>query len=199
MENQDCQPSLWLTETFSTPLQLLNGIQRNLVGSKIATPSTKFLFFGPIWKPGWPPCLWFAVKFSTSCLEPLNGIQQNLAGSKIATPSTNFLFLGPIGKPGWPPCLWFAEKFSTSCLEPRNGIQRTLTGGKYSTSSTKFVFFWPLVISIHACFFPRKGTRVYDCGPLVLLKCVNRSDLCTVSQEPQCARFSRVFTCPPIV
>ena len=132
MEYQDCQHSLWFTETFSTPLQ------------------------------------------------PLNGIPQNLAGSKIATPSTKFLFFGTIGKLRWPPCLWFAENFSTSCLEPLNGIQQILTGGKYSTSATKFVFFWPLVISIHACFFPRKGTQVYDCGPVglfFLLNCVNRSDL----------------------
>ena len=27
----------------------------------------------------------------------------------------------------------------------------------------------------------------------------NAFDMYTVSQEPQCARFSRVFTCPPIV
>ena len=40
----------WL-ETFSTsPLKPLNGIQRNLTGSKISTSSTKFVFFGPIGK-----------------------------------------------------------------------------------------------------------------------------------------------------
>ena len=41
---------------FSTSsLKLLNGIQRNLTGSKISTPSTKFVFFGPIGKTKWPP------------------------------------------------------------------------------------------------------------------------------------------------
>ena len=55
-EKQDGRPGLWLAETFSTsPLKLLNGIQRNLTGSKISTSSTKFVFFGPIWKTRWPP------------------------------------------------------------------------------------------------------------------------------------------------
>ena len=56
-EKQDGRPGLWLAETFSTsPLRPLNGIQRNLTGSKISKPSTKFVFFGPIIKTRWP--LW---------------------------------------------------------------------------------------------------------------------------------------------
>ena len=55
-EKQDGHPCLWLAETFSTsPLKPLNGIQRNLTGSKISTSSTKFVFFGPIGKTRWPP------------------------------------------------------------------------------------------------------------------------------------------------
>ena len=55
-EKQNGSPGLWLAETFSTsPLKPLNGIQRNLIGSKISTPSTKFVFFGPIGKTRWPP------------------------------------------------------------------------------------------------------------------------------------------------
>ena len=55
-EKQDGRPGLWLAETFSTsPLKRLNGIQRNLTGSKISTPSTKFVFFEPIGKTKWPP------------------------------------------------------------------------------------------------------------------------------------------------
>ena len=55
-EKQDGRHGLWLAETFSTsPLKLLNGIQRNLTGSKISTSSTKFVFFGPIGETRWPP------------------------------------------------------------------------------------------------------------------------------------------------
>ena len=55
-EKQNGRPGLWLAETFSTsPLKPLNGIQRNLIGSKISMPSTKFVFFGPIGKTKWPP------------------------------------------------------------------------------------------------------------------------------------------------
>ena len=51
-EKQDGRPGLWLAEIFSTsPLKPLNGIQRNLTGSKISTSSTKFMFLGPIGKP----------------------------------------------------------------------------------------------------------------------------------------------------
>ena len=55
-ENQDGRPGLWLTGAFSTStLQPLNGIQRNLIGSKylLLSSSTKFVFFVPIRKPTW--------------------------------------------------------------------------------------------------------------------------------------------------
>ena len=55
-EKQDGRPGFWLAETFLTSaLKPLNGIQRNLSGSKISTSSTKFVFFGPIRKIKWPP------------------------------------------------------------------------------------------------------------------------------------------------
>ena len=55
-EKQDGRRGLWLAETFSTSsLKPLNGIPRNLTGSKISTPSTRFVFFGPIRKTRWPP------------------------------------------------------------------------------------------------------------------------------------------------
>ena len=42
-EKQDSRPGVWLAETFSTsPLKRLNGIQRNLTGSKISMSSTNF-------------------------------------------------------------------------------------------------------------------------------------------------------------
>ena len=56
LEKQDGRPCLWLAETFSTSsLKPLNGIQRNLTGSKISTSSTKFVFFRPIGITRWPP------------------------------------------------------------------------------------------------------------------------------------------------
>ena len=55
-EKQGGRPGLWLAETFSTsPLKLLDRIQRNLTGSKISTSSTKFMFFGLINKQKCPP------------------------------------------------------------------------------------------------------------------------------------------------
>ena len=55
-EKQDGRPGLWLAETFSTfPLKPLNGIQRNLTGSKISTSSSESVFFGLISKQKCPP------------------------------------------------------------------------------------------------------------------------------------------------
>ena len=120
---QDGRPDLWLAETFSTsPLKPLNGIQRNLIGSKISTSSTKFVFFGRIGKTRWDGCpgLWLAETFSTSPLKLLNGIQRNLIGSKISTSSTKFMFFGPIGKLRWPPLPligWDIFDFSSESAE----------------------------------------------------------------------------------
>ena len=74
-EKQDGRPGLWLAETFWTlPLIPLNGIQRNLTGSKISMSSTKFVFFGGSEKQDGRPCLWLAETFSTSPQKRLNGI-----------------------------------------------------------------------------------------------------------------------------
>ena len=103
-KKQNGRPGLWLAETFSTsPLKRLKGIQRNLTGIKISTPSTEFVFFEPIGKQDGGPGLWLAETFSTSLMEPLNGIQRLLTGSKISKSSTKFVFFGLIGKARWPP------------------------------------------------------------------------------------------------
>ena len=102
-EKQDGRPGLWLGETFSTsPLKPLNGIQRNLTGSKISMSSTKFVFSGRSEKHDGRPGLWLAETFLTSPLKPLNGIWRNLTGRKISTSSTKFVFFRPIGKTKWP-------------------------------------------------------------------------------------------------
>ena len=55
-EKQDGRLSLWLAVTFFTSsLKPLNGSQRNLTGKMISMSSTKFVFFGQIWKTRWPP------------------------------------------------------------------------------------------------------------------------------------------------
>ena len=73
LEKQDGCPSLWLAETFSTsPLKLLNGIQRNLTVSKISMCSTKFVFFRPIGKTIWlprPQIGWDIFDFSSETAE----------------------------------------------------------------------------------------------------------------------------------
>ena len=56
LEKQYGRPGLWLADTsWTSPLKPLNGIQRNLIGSKISMSSTKFVFFRPIGKTRWPP------------------------------------------------------------------------------------------------------------------------------------------------
>ena len=73
-KKQDGRPGLWLAETFSTsPLKPMNGIQRNLKKkTRISTPSTKFVFFGQIWKTKWPPgplIGWYIFDFSSKTAE----------------------------------------------------------------------------------------------------------------------------------
>ena len=103
-EKKDDRPCLWLAETFSTSsVKPLNGIQRNLTGSKFSMSSTKFVFFSGRWEiQDGDPGLWLAETFSTS-LKLLNSIQRSLTGCKISMSFTKFVFCGPIGKTRWPP------------------------------------------------------------------------------------------------
>ena len=102
LEKQDGHPCFWSADAFLTsPLKLLNGIQRNLTGSKILVSSTEFVFFffGPIGKTRWPP--WHLI--SWDIFDFSSEIQRNLTGSEISTSSTKFVFFGLIGKQRWPP------------------------------------------------------------------------------------------------
>ena len=165
-EKQDSRSGLWLAETFSTPpLKPLNGIQRNLTGSKISTSSTKFVFFGQIGKTRWPPWPlvdWVIFYFFSETVEwnstKLCRMEFNETWQEARShyPLRSFCFSGrsekQVGRPG----LWWAESCSTSPLKPPNEIQRNLTGSKISTSSgckTQYNFrdvFGPEVASLIA-------------------------------------------------
>ena len=145
-EKQDGRPGLWLAEIFSTsPLKPLNGIQRNLTGSKISTSSTKFLFFQADQKNKMVTLVsdWlrhFRLLFWNRWTE----FNETWQEARSQHPLPSLCFSGRSKKQDGRPGLWLAEIFSTSPLKPLNGIQRNLTGSKISTSSTKFVFFGPI-------------------------------------------------------
>ena len=145
-EKQDGRPGLWLAETFWTsPLKPLNGIQRNLTGSKISTSSTKFVFFGPIRKTRWPPWPligWDIFDFSSETTERNSRKLDRKQDLNVLYQVC--VFSGRSEKQDGCPGLWLAETFLTSPLKPLNGIQWNLTRRKISTSSTKFLFFGPI-------------------------------------------------------
>ena len=83
----------WPRHFSTSPLKPLNQIQWNLIGSKISTPSTKFVFFWADRKNKMSALAsdWLR-HFRLLCWKPLNGIQQNLTGSKLSMPYTTFVF-----------------------------------------------------------------------------------------------------------
>ena len=145
-EKHDGRPGLWLAETFLTAsLKPLNGIQRNLTGSKILMSSTTFVFFGTIGKTRWPPWPligWDIFDFSSETAERNSTKLDRKQDLNVLYHVCVFRVdrKKQDGRPG----LRLAETFSTYPLKPLNGIQRNLTGSKISTSSTKFVFFGPI-------------------------------------------------------
>ena len=144
-KKQDGRPGLWLAETFSTSsLKPLNRIQRNLTGNKISMPSTKFVFFGPIWKTRWPPWPligWDIFDFSSGTTERNS---TKLDRKQDLNALYQVCVFRADRKKRWPPWLWLAETFSTSPLKPLNRIQQNLIGSKISKPSTKFVLFGPI-------------------------------------------------------
>ena len=141
-KKQDGRPGLWLAETFSNfPLKPLNGIQRNLKGSKILSSSTKFVFFGLIEKTRWPPWPvigWDIFEFSSETAKRNSMKLDRKQDLNILYQVC--VFSGWSEKQDGRPGLWLAETFSNSPLKPLNGIQWNLTESKIPTSSTKFVF-----------------------------------------------------------
>ena len=129
-EKQDGHPGLWLAEIFSTsPLKLLNRIQWNVIGSKISTPSTKFVFFGPIGKTKWPPwplICWDIFDFSSETAE------RNSAklDRKQALNAFYHVCVFPANQektkwPPWPLIGWDIFDFSSETVK---GIWRNLIG-----------------------------------------------------------------------
>ena len=130
----------WDIFNFSSEL---NGIHRNLTGSKISTSSTKFVFFGPIGKTRWPPWPligWDIFDFSSETAERNSSKLERKQDLNILY---HLCFSCRSEKQGGRPGLWLAETFSTS-LKRLNGIHQNLTGSNISMSSTKFVFFGPI-------------------------------------------------------
>ena len=135
----------WLNHFSASSPQPLNGFWRNLTGSKSSTPSIKFVFFGTIGNPRWPP--WPLIGWNIFRLLLRNrwmDFDETWQEARYQRPLPSLCFLGRSGKQDGRPGLWLAETFSTSPLKPLNWIQRNLTGSKTSTSSTKFVFFGPI-------------------------------------------------------
>ena len=145
-EKQDGRPGLWLAETFSaSSLKPLNRIQGYLTGSKISTPSTKFVFFGAIRKNKMaaPASDWLR-HFRLLLWNPWTEFNETWQETRSQRLLRSLCFSGLSEKQDGRPGLWFAETFSTSSLKPLNGIQRNLIGSKISKPSTKFVFFGPI-------------------------------------------------------
>ena len=126
-EKQDGRPGLWLAEKFSTsPLKPLNGIQWNLIGSKISMSSTKFVFLGSIGKTRWRPLSLIGWDIFDSSSET---VEQN--STKLdRKQDLNVLyqvccFFWPIGKTRWPPWPligWDIFDFSSETAE-RNSMK----------------------------------------------------------------------------
>ena len=107
--------------TFSTStLKPLNGIQRNLTGSKISTTSIICVFRADRKNKMAALASYWLKHFRP----PLNGIQRNLTESKISTSSSTFVFFGPIEKRRWPSWLLIGlDIFVSSETAERNSTK----------------------------------------------------------------------------
>ena len=136
----------WLTEAFR--LLLFNRwteFNKNLTESKISTSSTKFVLFGPIGKPRWPP--WpligwdiFAF-FSTAVERNSTKLRQE---ARYQRPPPNLCFSDRLENQDGHPGHWLAETFSPSSLQPSNGIQRNLDRKQDINVLYQVCVFWPI-------------------------------------------------------
>ena len=127
-EKQDGCPCLWLAETFSTSLKPLNGIQRNMTGSKITMSSAKFVFFRPIGKTRWPSWLligWDIFDFSSETSERNSAKHERKQDHNVLCQV--WVFFGPIGKTRWSPWLligWDIFDFSETAEQNSTKLDR---------------------------------------------------------------------------
>ena len=142
-EIRDGRPGLWLATPFSTsPLKPLNGIQRNLTGSKISSqrplPSLCFPGRSEKWPP-WSLIGWDMLDLSSETPERNSTILDRKQDLNVLYQLC--LFRIDRKKQRWPPWpLIGSDIFEFS--ETADRIQRNLTGSKISTSSTKFMSGW---------------------------------------------------------
>ena len=132
MEYQDCQPSLWFTEIFSTPLNRWMEFHKTWQEAKSQPPQPSF-------------CFWDDWKTTMAChASDLLRIFRLLVWNR-----------------------WM--EFNKSWQEA--STQRPPPNLCFSGAARYQ----------HTCMFLSKkrfsGIQLWTCGPLVLLKCVNRSDL----------------------
>ena len=140
-----CRPSSLTSHIFEFSFEPLNGIQRNLTGSKISTSSTKFVLFGLIGRTRWPPWPLIACDifdFSSETAEWNSTKVDRTQGLNVLYEVC--VFWGRSEKQNGGPGLWLAVIFSTSPLKPSNVIQPNKTGRNISMLSMKFVFFGPI-------------------------------------------------------
>ena len=144
-KKQDGRPGLWLTETFSTSLlKSLKGIQRNLIGSKISTSSTKFVFFGAIGKTRWPPLPLIGrhiLDFSSETAERNSTKPDRMQDLNVLYQAC--VFRADRKKKMAALASDWLRHFRLLLWNRWREFNETLIGSKISTSSTKFVFFGP--------------------------------------------------------
>ena len=154
-EKQDGRPILWVADTFSTSsLKLLNGIQRNLTGSKTSTSPTKFVFFEPNGKQDVRPAFdWlkhFRFLYLVARLWPFRPLVYltHIRWGRHCDCNISPIFSSPepIAQESYYYSTSSGVNFHTFDLyetAKRNSL-RSFTGSKISTSSTKFVFLGPI-------------------------------------------------------
>ena len=121
----------------------MNGIQQNLIGSKISMSFTKFVFLGDR-KNNMAALASDLLRYFRLLLwNRWTEFNETWQEARSQCPLPSLCFWSWLEKQDGRPGLWLAETFLASPLKMLNGIQWNLTGSKISTSSTKFVFFRP--------------------------------------------------------